>query len=131
MLSTILQKSAIYLSRLQLHKDLKGELPSSFISSLMEEQTCTTIDSIDTGTTTLTGVTATEYITSTFQEISSKKSTCPESALQLLSNLPQLSISHKNLLQSLITIDEITAAIQSPSPHKAPGPDSLLAFFYQ
>ena len=125
------QKSAVYLSRLQLHKDLKGELPSSFISSLMEEQTCTTIDSIDTGTTTLTGATATEYITSTFQEIYSKKSTCQESASQLLCNLPQLSASHKSLLQSPITIDEITAAIQNLSPHKAPGPDGLSAFFYQ
>ena len=125
------QKADIYLSRLQLHKDLKGELPSAFISSLMEEQTCCFIDTIDTGSTTLSGTAATDFITSAFQDIYSAKTTCPDAAKQLLINLPQISATHKAMLQNPITLAEITDAIHDLSPHKAPGPDGLSAFFYQ
>ena len=125
------QKSAIYLSRLQFHKDLKGELPSSFISSLMEEQTCSFIDSIDTGQTTLHGEAASEFITTKFQEIYTSKPTNHDASHQFLQNLPQISPTQSQVLQQPITVDEITEAIAGLSPHKTPGPDGLSAFFYQ
>ena len=125
------KKSEIYLKRLRLHKDLKGELPSKFISSLLQQQTCSKISSIETGNTTLYGEDAAKFIVESFQKIYQVKPEHPHAASRMLRNLPKLGLSDQQALSVDISLAEVTEAIQSFSIAKSPGPDGLTAGIYK